>query len=74
MVNIVDMRHKTRKFGDMEPGDAFYTITDPVDNSALCMKLYGDQFEAVSLEDGVILNFTYDEEVIPVDLEIHIVH
>lgn len=71
MVNIIDMRHKFRKFGDIEAGEVFYTTNEC--NSTLCMKLYGEQFEAVSLEDGVILSFNYDEEVIPVDIEINII-
>ena len=67
MIKITDARNRIRKFGDLGAGDAFIMDGD------LYIKLYGGQFEAVSLVDGVLSDLNYDNEVTPVDIEINIV-
>lgn len=72
MITITDKRH-TQCFGELEAGETFLA-KDYQGNNILYIKLdRGEDFGAVSLEDGVIIGFKYDDNVLPVEVEANIV-
>lgn len=70
MIIVTDKRH-TQHFGDLEVGETFLA-KGYHGNDVLYVKLYGDN-GAVALEDGVIIEFGYNDNVLPVDVEVNIV-
>lgn len=71
MITVTDKRH-TQHFGDLEAGETFlakgYQGCD-----ILYLKLSGGNFDAVSLENGVVVEFGYDDSVFPVEVEANII-
>lgn len=73
MITITDKR-QTQCFGDLEAGETFLARSHGVD--ILYIKLYfceGDNNGAVCLENGVIVEFCYNDEVTPVEVEANII-
>lgn len=71
MIIVTDKRH-TQHFGDLEAGETFLA-KDYHGNDVLYVKLYEEDYEAVALEDGVIIEFGYNDNVLPVDVEVNII-
>lgn len=70
MITVTDKRH-TQHFGDLEVGETFLA-KDYQNNDVLYVKLYGDN-GAVDIEDGAIIEFSYNDSVLPVEVEVNIV-
>ena len=71
MITVTDKRH-TQCFGELEAGETFLA-KDCRGEDALYLKLYGGDLAAVSLEDGVIVEFGYNDSVLPVEVEANII-
>lgn len=71
MVTITDKRH-TQHFGDLEAGETFLA-KGYHGNDILYLKLSGGDLAVVSLEDGVIVEFGYNDSVLPVEVEANII-
>lgn len=71
MVTVTDKRH-TQHFGDLEAGETFL-VKDYQGYDILYLKLSGGNFDAVGLENGVIVEFDYNDSVFPVEVEASII-
>lgn len=72
MIIVTDKRH-TQCFGELEAGETFLA-KDYQGNNILYIKLdRGEDLAAVSLEDGVIVEFGYNDSVLPVEVEANII-
>ena len=72
MITVIDKRH-TQHFGDLEAGETFLA-KDYQGNNILYIKLDREEdLAAVSLEDGVIVEFGYNDSVLPVEVEANII-
>ena len=71
MIIVTDKRH-TQCFGDLEAGETFLA-KDYQGCDILYLKLSGGNFDAVGLEDGEVVEFGYDDSVLPVEVEANII-
>ncbi len=71
MVIVTDKRH-TQHFGDLEGGETFLA-KDYQGCDILYLKLSGGNFDAVILENGVVVEFDYNDSVFPVEVEANII-
>lgn len=72
MITITDKRH-AQHFGALEAGETFLA-KDYQGNNILYIKLdRGEDFAAVNLEDGIIVEFGYSDSVLPVEVEANII-
>lgn len=71
MITITDKRH-TQHFGGLEAGETFLAKGSHGDD-ILYLKLDGGDLAAVSLENGVIVEFGYSDYVLPVEVEANII-
>lgn len=71
MVIVTDKRH-TQHFGDLEAGETFL-VKDCQGCDILYLKLSGGNFDAVGLENGVVVDFDYNDSVFPVEVEASII-
>lgn len=71
MVTITDKR-QTFCFGKLKEGETFLAKGCHGDD-ILYIKLCGGDWGAVNLENGIIVEFCYNDKVLPVDVEVNII-
>ena len=71
MITVTDKRH-TPCFGELEAGETFLAKSCH-GYDILYIKLDGGDLAAVSLENGVIVEFGYSDYVLPVEVEVNII-
>ena len=71
MVIVTDKRH-SQHFGALEGGETFLA-KDYQGCDILYLKLSGGNFDAVILENGVVVEFDYNDSVFPVEVEANII-
>lgn len=71
MITVTDKRY-TQRFGELEVCETFLA-KGCHGRDILYLKLDEGNLSAVCLEEGVIVEFGYDEEVVAVDVEVNII-
>ena len=71
MITITDKRY-TKCFYDLEAGETFLA-KGCHGNDILYIRLSGVDLTAVSLENGAIVQFGYNDSVLPVEVEANII-
>lgn len=72
MITITDKRHHAQCFCDLKAGETFLSKRCHGDD-ILYIRLSGADLTAVSLENGVIVKFGYNDRVLPVEVEANII-